>query len=199
MKSSSRRQALGAIAGLYGAALPQRVNAGGLQLPIRLAVLDVGGTIVEERGDVPEALAGAFGKRGITVSSAEINQWRGAAKREVVWHFVTQRKKLSEAERDKLIGAVYTDFSARIINSYKTVKGIPGAEDAFRALQKMGLTLATSTGFDGPITSSILMRLGWERYFVAQVTSDDVVQGRPSPYMLFHAVEAARVSGVSQV
>jgi phosphonatase-like hydrolase len=196
---SSRRQALGAIAGLYGAALPQRVNAGGLQLPIRLAVLDVGGTIVEEHGDVPEALAGAFGKRGITVSSAEINQWRGAAKREVVRHFVTQRKKLSEAERDKLIGAVYTDFSARIINSYKTVKGIPGAEDAFRALQKMGLTLATSTGFDGPITSSILMRLGWERYFVAQVTSDDVVQGRPSPYMLFHAVEAARVNGVSQV
>src|SRR5215467_2425909 len=168
---SSRRQALGAMAGLYGAALPQRVNAGGLQLPIRLAVLDVGGTIVEERGDVPEALAGAFGKRGITVSLAEINQWRGAAKREVVRHFVTQRTKLSDAERDKLIEAVYSDFSARIIDSYKTVKGIPGAEDAFRALKKMGLTLATSTGFDGPITSSIMTRLGWERYFVAQITS----------------------------
>jgi phosphoglycolate phosphatase-like HAD superfamily hydrolase len=124
---SSRRQALGAIAGLYGAALPQRVNAGGLQLPIRLAVLDVGGTIVEERGDIPEALAGAFEKRGITVSSAEINQWRGAAKRDVVRHFVTQHTKVPDAERDKLIEAVYTDFSARIVDSYKTVKGIPGA------------------------------------------------------------------------
>ena len=190
---------MGAIAGLYGAGLPQRVNAGGLQLTMSLVVLDVGGTIVEERGDVPEALVGAFGKQGITVSLAEINQWRGAAKREVVRHFVTQRTKLPGAERDKLIEAVYSDFSARIIEGYKTVKGIPGAEDAFRALQKMGLKLATSTGFDGPITSSIMKRLGWERYFVSQVTSDDVVQGRPSPYMLFHAMEAARVDSVSQV
>jgi phosphonatase-like hydrolase len=187
------------MSGLCGPGLPHWAKAGGMQLPIRLVVLDVGGTIVEERGDVPEALGGAFGKWGITVSPAEINQWRGAAKREVVRHFVTQRKKLSDTERDKLIGAVYSEFSARIINSYKTVKAIPGAEDAFRAMQKMGLILATSTGFDGPITSSIMTLLGWEHYFVAQITSDDVVQGRPSPYMLFHAMEAARVDSVSQV
>jgi phosphonatase-like hydrolase len=175
------------------------VKAGNEQLPLRLVVLDIGGTIVEERGDVPEALRSAFGKRGITVSPAEIDQWRGAAKREIVRHFVTQRMKLSDAERDKLIEDIYTDFRAQIIDSYKTVRGIAGAEDALRAMQKMGLTLATSTGFDGPITSSIMTRLGWEHYFVARITSDDVVQGRPSPYMLFHAMEAARVDSVSQV
>jgi phosphonatase-like hydrolase len=187
------------MAGLGGALLPKRVSAAGEQLPIRLVVLDVGGTIVEDRGDVPEALGAAFSKRGLAISPAEINQWRGAAKREVVRHFVTQRKELPDAERDKLIQAIYSDFSARIIDSYKTVKGIPGAEDALRAMQKMGLTLATSTGFDGPITSSIMTRLGWEHYFVARITSDDVVQGRPSPYMLFHAMEAARVDSVSEV
>ena len=195
----SRRRAVGAMAGLGGALLPKRVSAAGEQLPIRLVVLDVGGTIVEDRGDVPEALGAAFSKRGLAISPAEINQWRGAAKREVVRHFVTQRMKLQDAERDKLIEAVYTDFSARIIDSYKTVKGIPGAEDAFRAMQKMDLKLATSTGFDEPITSSIMTRLGWKHYFVAQITSDDVVHGRPSPYMLFHAMEAARVDSVSQV
>ena len=196
---STRRRVLGTMAGLGGALLPQRVKAGDEQLPIRLAVLDIGGTIVEERGDVPEAFRSAFGKRGITVSPAEIDQWRGAAKREIVRHFVTQRMKLSDAERDKLIEDIYTDFRAQIIDSYKTVRGIAGAEDALRAMQKMGLTLATSTGFDGPITSSIMTRLGWEHYFVARITSDDVVQGRPSPYMLFHAMEAARVDSVSQV
>lgn len=187
------------MAGLCGAVLPQRGKAGGAPLPIRLVVLDVGGTIVEERGDVPAALIGALGNQGIPVSPAGINQWRGASKREVVRHFVTERKKLPDAERDKLIESIYKDFSARIIDSYKTVKGIPGAEDAFRAMQKAGLTLATSTGFDGPITSSILTRLGWEHYFAARITSDDVVQGRPSPYMLFHAMEAARVDSVAQV
>ena len=179
--------------------LPQRGKAAVTQLPVRLVVLDVGGTIVEERGDVPAALIGALGKRGITVSPAEINEWRGAAKREVVRHFVNERKKLPEAERNQLIEAIYSDFRAQILDSYKTVKGILGAEEAFRAMQKMGLTLATSTGFDGPITSSILGRLGWEHYFAATITSDDVVQGRPSPYMLFHAMEAARMDSVSQV
>jgi phosphonatase-like hydrolase len=196
----SRRQAFGTMAGLAsGAILPERAKAGGAPLPIRLVVLDVGGTIVEERGDVPQAIESAFGKRGVAVSAAEINQWRGAAKREVVRHFVTERMKLPNVERDKLIDAIYADFSARIIDSYKTVKGIQGAEDAFRAMRKMGLTLATSTGFDAPITSAIMTRLGWEHYFVARVTSDDVAQGRPSPYMLFHAMEAARVDRVAQV
>jgi phosphonatase-like hydrolase len=174
-------------------------QAASAPLSIRLVVLDVGGTIVEERGDVPEALQRAFSKHGMTVSSAEIDQWRGAAKREVVRHFVTERMKLAGSGRDAVIQAIYQDFSTRIIESYKTVKGIPGAEDAFRAMQKMGLKLATSTGFDRPITASILARLGWEHYFIARITSDDVLQGRPSPYMLFHAMEAARVDSVSQV
>ncbi len=182
-----------------GALSAELAKAAGKQLPIRLAVLDVGGTIVEERGDVPAALESAFSKHGITVSPAEINEWRGAAKRAVVRHFVTERRKLPDAKRDELIDVIYADFRARILDAYKTVKGISGAEDAFRAMQKMGLTLATSTGFDGPITAAILGRLGWERYFVARITSDDVQEGRPAPYMLFHAMEAARVDRVSQV
>jgi hypothetical protein len=105
--------------------------------------------------------------------------------------------KLSDAERDKQIEAIYTDFRAQPIDSYKTVRGIPGVEDAVRAIEKMGLSLATSTGFDGPITSSVMARLGWENYFVARVTSDDdVVHGRTSPYMLFHPMEAAQVDNV---
>lgn len=186
-------------AGLAGAALPKNACAAGEHLPIRLVVLDIGGTIVQERGDVPEALRGAFAKRRIAVSPAEIDHWRGAAKRDIIRHFVTEHTKLPDGERNKLIEAIYTDFRTRIIDSYKTVKAVSGAEEAFRAMQKMGLILATSTGFDGPITSSIMMRLGWEHYFVARITSDDVVQGRPSPYMLFHAMEAARIDSVSQV
>jgi len=187
------------MASLAGTALTKQTQADGPQLPIRLVVLDIGGTIVEERGDVPEALGAAFLKKGITVSPSEINQWRGAAKREIVRHFVTERLKLPEAERDQLVETIYADFRKRIIKSYETVKGIPGAEESLRVMRNRGLALATSTGFDAAITASIMTRLGWERYFVAQITSDDVVQGRPSPYMLFHAMEKARVDCVAQV
>jgi phosphonatase-like hydrolase len=193
MNRPSRRQILGTLAASAA------VRAGAAEskpLPLKLVVLDVGGTIVEDRGDIPAVLGSAFAKRGITVTAAEINQLRGASKREIVRHFVELHSKTSDKE---LIEGIYEDFSTRIIEAYRTVKPIDGAEDAFKAMQSQGLLLATSTGFDGPITVSIMKRLGWEHYFKAMITSDDVVQGRPSPYMLFHAMEAARVDCVSQV
>ena len=58
----------------------------------------------------------------------------------------------------------------------------------------MDLILATTTGFDRPLTTAILARLGWPHYFAASITSDDVSEGRPAPYMLFRAMEAARIN-----
>ena len=66
-------------------------------------------------------------------------------------------------------------------------------------LFRSGYLLASSTGFGHEIAASIFHRLGWEKYFAAVITSDDVAQGRPSPYMIFHAMEATRVAGVAEV
>ncbi len=59
--------------------------------------------------------------------------------------------------------------------------------------------MATTTGFDRAITASIFSRLDWTKYFVATICSDDVAAGRPSPFMLFHAMESARVNSVAEV
>jgi len=166
--------------------------------PFRLVVLDVGGTIVQDRGDVPESLRSAFAKHGITVTPAEINELRGASKREVVKHFV-QLRSSAEADREQLIEAVYKNFKDQIIAVYSSVPPIAGAEEAFQKMRASGLLLATTTGFDREITDSIFDRLGWKKYFAATITSDDVTQGRPSPYMIFHAMEAAKVDGVAEV
>jgi phosphonatase-like hydrolase len=166
---------------------------------IRLVVLDVGGTIIEERGDVPETFRLAFANHGITVTPAEIGQWRGASKREVVRHFVDQQTLPPGADREKLAADIYQDFSARLNAVYQTVPPIAGAEEAIRKLRESGRLVATTTGFDRATTTAIFRRLGWEKYFVASVGSDDVVTGRPSPYMIFHTMEAARVKSVAEV
>src|SRR3954454_23831848 len=86
----SRRQSLMALATATASqSLPQAAWAAAPS--IRLIVLDVGGTIIQDRGDVPEALQGAFAKRGMTVTPDEIARWRGASKREIVRHFVDER------------------------------------------------------------------------------------------------------------
>jgi phosphonatase-like hydrolase len=158
-------------------------------MPLKLIVLDIGGTLIADHGEVPDAMLGAFARHGITVTPQEFSEWRGASKRGMVRHFVTREHK-SEA----LIEPIYADFTETVTKAYEKVQPIAGAEQALKELRAMDLILATTTGFDRPLTTAILARLGWPHYFAASVTSDDVSEGRPAPYMLFRAMEAARIN-----
>jgi phosphonatase-like hydrolase len=166
--------------------------------PIRLVVLDIGGTIVEDRGDVPALLRSAMEHHGVPSSPEEIARMRGASKREVIGHFVDS-KPVPASGRDRLIDAIHAEFTAKLIEVYRSVPPVAGAEGAIRRLRAAGYLVATTTGFDRAVTASIFRRLGWEQYFAATICADDVTQGRPAPYMLFHAMEAARVNSVAEV
>jgi phosphonatase-like hydrolase len=194
----SRRQSLKQIAAAATIS-PATLAARDPRPAVRLVVLDVGGTIVEERGDVPQALRSALTHHGIDSTPEEIGRRRGASKREVIRYFVDAQTLPPGVDRGKLTAEIYDEFTANIISLYRSVPPIAGAEDAIRELRDRGYLVATTTGFDRAITTSIFQRLGWERYFTATVCSDDVAQGRPSPFMLFHAMEAARVDNVAEV
>jgi len=174
-------------------------SAGAEPTRIRLVALDVGGTILQDHGDIVGALRNSMARRDITVSAADIGPWRGAAKRAVIRHFVDLQSKLSEAGRQTLSAEIYRTFVEQVNEAYKTVPPIEGAEEAIRKLRESGYLVATTTGFDREIVMPIFHRLGWEKYFAAMVASDDVTQGRPAPYMLFHAMETAGVNSVAEV
>jgi phosphonatase-like hydrolase len=163
-------------------------------MPLKLVVLDIGGTLIADHGEVPDAMLGAFARHGITVTPQEFSEWRGASKRGMVRHFLAREHK-----SDALIDPIYADFTQTVTKAYEKVQPIAGAEQALKELAAMKLILATSTGFDGPLTKAILSRLGWQHYFVASITSDDVTDGRPAPYMLFRAMEAAHVNETAVV
>jgi phosphonatase-like hydrolase len=193
----SRRGVLPAIAGSVlagGAAAQPTAGNGEPPLPLKLVVLDIGGTLIADHGEVPDSMLGAFARHGIVVTPQEFSEWRGASKRAMVRHFVAREHK-SEA----LVDPIYADFTRTVSKAYEKVQPIAGAEQALKELAAMNLILATSTGFDGPLTKSILSRLGWQHYFMASITSDDVADGRPAPYMLFRAMEAARVDETAAV
>jgi phosphonatase-like hydrolase len=195
----SRRQSLqrlAAAAAIPIAARPARRNP---PPGIRLVVLDIGGTIVEDRGGVPEALRSALQHHGVDSTPEAISKLRGASKREIVRDFVDRQSLPPTVDRDRLAAAIDQEFTANLIDIYRSVPPIAGAEDAIRQLRDSGYLVATTTGFHRAIASSMFKRLGWERYFAATICSDDVAQGRPSPFMLFHAMEAARVSNVAEV
>ncbi|MCW5978407.1 MAG: HAD hydrolase-like protein [Bryobacteraceae bacterium] len=195
----SRRQSLKRLAA--AGAIPLSAPASP-RIPapsVRLIVLDVGGTIIEDRGDVPEALRSAMAHHGVPSNREEIARRRGASKREVIRHFVDEQAPPPNVDRDRLIADIHAEFTANLIEVYRSVPPIAGAEDAIRQLRAGGFLVATTTGFDRAISTSIFRRLGWEGLFAASICSDDVAQGRPAPYMIFHAMEAALVNSVAEV
>ena len=79
-------------------------------MTIKLVALDIGGTLIADHGEVPDAMLGAFSRHGVTVTPAEFAEWRGASKREMVRHFVGREHK-----SDSLIEPIYADFMANIM------------------------------------------------------------------------------------
>jgi phosphonatase-like hydrolase len=197
----SRRQSLktlAAAAAVPAASFAASAGQGAAKRAIRLVVLDIGGTLIPDHGEVPEAMRSAFGHRGIDVSYAEIGDWRGASKRGMIRHFVELHTKPG-VDRDALSDAIYQDFGALADAAYEGVRAIAGAEEAMAEMRRDGLLLATTTGFGRELNATIFRRLKWGAQFVASINSDDVVDGRPAPFMIFHAMEAAHVESVAEV
>jgi phosphonatase-like hydrolase len=198
----SRRHSLAALAagiglGTPGSAPAQTPAGQGTTPGIKLIVSDVGGTLIQDHGEVPAAMLGAFSRHGMTVTAAEFSEWRGASKRGMVQHFVGLRGPA--AGRSALIEAIYSDFVATASKAYADVQPIAGAEDALKQLRAAGYLIATSTGFDRQLNSQVMKKLNWEHYFAASITSDDVVDGRPSPFMIYRAMEGAHVDNIATV
>jgi phosphonatase-like hydrolase len=195
----SRRHALGfaAAAALSAGSAAAQEGTPAPRGRLRLVALDVGGTIIQDHGEVPTAMQAALTKRAVPVTLPEIGEWRGASKRAMVRHFV-DRTAMAQAQREALTDAIYADFNARADAAYAHVQPIAGAEDAVREMRAQGLLIAATTGFDRALLDKIFRRLGWHDLFAATVASDEVADGRPAPYMLFHAMEKAGVENVAQ-
>lgn len=88
-------------------------------MPLKMVILDIGGTIIGDHGEVPEAMLGAFSRHGITVTPQEFSEWRGASKRGMAQHFVEQRGP--KEGRPALVEAIYGDFVATASKAYANV------------------------------------------------------------------------------
>jgi phosphonatase-like hydrolase len=167
---------------------------------IKLVVFDIAGTIIVDRGEVLQAFSSALRKHGVDFPEFELEEWKGASKREVIHHFVT--RQFGEGPRhDRRVAEVYADFRRALESHYLDggVLPIPGAGQTFDWLRQQNIQIATTTGFSREVSDLILEKAGWTRLFAANVSSSDVPAGRPAPYMIFRAMEVTGVRGVKEV
>jgi phosphonatase-like hydrolase len=166
--------------------------------PIKLIVFDIAGTIIEDHGEVVRAFTKALTDNGIPFAKDELKMWVGASKREVIRHFITQADPRGQVERR--VETSYLSFRAELERCYaEQLAPIRGALETFRRCRDRGILLGTTTGFYREISDLVLNQTGWRDFFGANISSSDVREGRPAPYIIFRAMEATGVKSVKEV
>jgi phosphonatase-like hydrolase len=164
---------------------------------IGLVVFDLAGTTIKGSHHVAAAFVAALAEQDIRVDDEELAAVRGASKRKAIARFIPDGP-----ERARRTDAVYSSFREHLENAYRRtgVDAIEGAESVFRWLRARSVRVALTTGFDKEIVELLLKSLAWDSDVVdAVVCSDDVSQGRPAPFLIFRAMEAANVQSVHEV
>jgi phosphoglycolate phosphatase len=174
-----------------------------------LIVCDIAGTTVNEDGIVYRQLRDCVERRGVEVTSDQVNAVKGTEKRSAI------ASLLSAGGRDTSDGEVaevFADFMDGLRHAYadQPPRPIDGVADVLSRLRAEGARIALTTGFQRSIADTVLEACGWAvagtdresgaRFVVdALVTSDTVVAGRPAPYLIHHAMELTGVTSVDDV
>ena len=157
-----------------------------------LVVLDLAGTTIEDRGQVPAAFTAALAAHGIVATADQITRVRGASKRQAIRAFVA-----SDAEASRVYAAFQLALAARF--EADRVNPIPGAAECFQALRHAGARVALTTGFDRDITKLLIAALSWQDVADTIVCGDDVAQGRPAPDLILRAMAETGVTRPTSV
>lgn len=167
---------------------------------IKLVVLDMAGTTVNEQNVVYKTLQKAINKHNIDVSLDTVLEF-GAGKEK----FQAIKDVLSHKASDKLAIAerIFEDFKVMLNDAYKTlnVKAIGGVEDLFLKLKAEGKTVVLNTGYNTQVATSLIHKIGWQQgvHYDALITADDVKKGRPHPDMILKAMQLFNIEDASMV
>jgi phosphonatase-like hydrolase len=169
---------------------------------LELVIFDLGGTTIRDSGQVPETFVSVLRSYGIEVSDQDVQQARGASKREVIRQFVKDRHPSANHDIEALTSQIFGAFRETLAKRYSNdgVEVLPRVIDTFNWLHRNQVKIAINTGFDRYITSLILQSVGWGKDIIhTLVCGDDVTQGRPAPYLIFRAMERLGIIDVHNV
>lgn len=171
---------------------------------IELAVFDMAGTTVDDHGIVYIALQDAVQETGAPVSEADLQEWMGADKVTAITALMELGGQEPTQER---VAAAFVRFREILAERYAATPpvALPGVAAAIATLRSRGIKVALTTGFDDDVAYPLLESLGWGvgegagNTVDAVVTTSDVAQGRPAPYMIHRAMERTGVHDVRKV
>jgi phosphonatase-like hydrolase len=166
---------------------------------IKMVVLDMAGTTINEDNIVYKTLHKAVEAQGIEVDlSTVLKICAGKEKHKAI---IDLLKNLGIENVDSKV--VFENFKKNLEEAYDLyeIKPIDGVEAFFEELKNRGVIVVLNTGYDSKTANKLLSKLNWSvgNQIDALITADDVVTGRPSAEMINLAMEIFSISNSKNV
>ncbi|QTE21322.1 phosphonatase-like hydrolase [Polaribacter cellanae] len=156
---------------------------------IKMVVLDMAGTTVNENNVVYKMVHKAIENAGVVVTLKTVLEYgAGKEKHQAIKDVLTH---LNEVDKSSL--AIFKEFKVLLEEAYKTldVSPINGAEKTILNLREKGIIVVLNTGYNKKVATSLLEKMQWKKgqHFDALITADDVEKGRPNSDMILKAMQ----------
>lgn len=173
---------------------------------IKMVVFDMAGTTVKDNDEVLNCFYEACQESGLSASKDRLNALMGWSKVEVfrlLWQEEIGTNLNGVDKVEHLAKESYTIFRDILENYYHENKVEPteGCLEIFDFLKSKGIKIALNTGFYREVTDILLQKLGWQvgEQIDFVIASDEVLRGRPEPYMIRAAMDKFDIDDVRQV
>jgi phosphoglycolate phosphatase len=164
---------------------------------VRLACVDMAGTIMSDGGIVLDAFESALGTVGLgperfADAMTYARETMGLPKGVVFKGLL---------DDDELVARAVAAFDSSIALAIKQdrVFEIPGAAAAMKALRAGGVKVCLTTGFTDEVQRAVVQHLGWDEVTDFFLSPSATVRGRPYPDMVLCAGLRAAVDDVREV
>jgi phosphoglycolate phosphatase len=164
---------------------------------IRLACVDMAGTVMVDGGLVLEAFRAALTGAGVEgpafgPAMEYAHETMGLSKSVVFRHLLGS---------DELVALALSEFDSAIDAAIKDgrVTEIPGATSIMAAIRAAGTKVCLTTGFSAEVQRAVIDHLGWEDVTDFFIAPSETVRGRPFPDMVLAAALKAQVDDVREV
>lgn len=162
------------------------------------------GTTIDDHGAVYVALERAVQETGASVATSDLQAWMGTDKVAAITALMTLGGEEASGGRVETAFGRFRELLAEFYARNPPV-ALPGVVGALTTLRDRGIAVALTTGFSDDVAGPLLNSLGWtvgvgpDHLLDAVITTSDVVEGRPAPYLIHHAMERTGIRDVRAV
>lgn len=169
---------------------------------IKMVVLDMAGTTVNEDNLVYKTVQEVIVQEGFSVTLKEVLQYgAGKEKHKAITDVLTACTTAKDIKT--IADRTFTNFKIELEKAYEecSISAFAGMEAFFEQLRERNIKVVLNTGYDLKTANKLMEKLNWRvgREVDALITSDDVVNGRPHPDMIKKAMVQFNIDDPLQV